>query len=511
MRDRSNKSFFFINKTAKSDHLTHSPGDQWSEIQKHVQTGLKRPRKHTKSISHKPSKSCSQKKLDDKALYDATIQRVSCQFDPFDASSVQIDSTVRSLLHYYIYYYHPTLWTYNPQTLRSKPYAFKSSVVQVVNTAIGDPLAMYALLAASTSRIQHVDRLAFPPGVQKEHVFMEQALQLMQKFIGTKPTDEKSLTHIVHCIMFLGSAEAYRDNASAARIHMRTALEILGPGGVMKLTDKNLQGQILMADLFQACVNMTKTNCGHEYDPGPAAVLDLADEELLLTDLVEHGHTLLKKDGVVLPSQLWQIVGDLLESYAVNCQLNVAVMSQERAFETTHWVTKRNMAIRSRILAIETSDDRVFALKMAIIMWTLLAMNITGRVKTVKMMAGKLRSTLQRLSLFAWEKYEDVYLWILVTGYSCARDDSCELSWFAEQIKDLSAWLYMSGNLSGSCSTLASLEAFLRGFLYHRPVQQRRIEMIAEALHSTYYVLLPEFTPSSSASFEVVQLHSTPL
>lgn len=361
-------------------------------------------------------------------------------------------------------------------------------------------------MACTLTKNQHVDRLSFPPAVQKEHAFMEQALQLMQKRIGKKPTDEKTLTHIVHCIMFLGSAEAYRDNASAARIHMHTALEILGPGGVMKLADKNLQGQILMADLFQACVNMTKTNCGYGYDPGPAAILGLSLEEKLPTDLVGHGQTFVEKDGIILPSQLWQIVGDLLESYEVNCQLNVAAMSQERAFETTHWVTKRNMAIRSRILAIETSDSRVFALKTAIIMWTLLAMNITGRVKTVKMMAVSLRSTLERLSLFAWEKYQDVHLWILLTGYSCARDDSYELSWFADQITNTGAWLYISGVV-----TLDALEAFLHGFLYHPPVQKGRVERIAELLELSDCLVLPEFTPSSTASFEVVQLHSTPL
>ena len=511
MRGAPNKKFFFVNKDANSDHLTHSPGGQWSEIQKHVQTGLKRPRKEAKSTTCKAKTPDQTKLLDDRAIHDVATQRMSCEFDPFGTSSVPVDSTVRNLLHYYIYYYHPTIWTYNPKTLRSKPYIFKSSVVQVVNTAIRDPLAMYALLAASSSRIQHVDRLPFPSAVQKEHFFMEHALQLMRKRIRTTPVDERDLTHILHCIMFLGSAEAYRNNLSAARIHLLTALEILGPGGVMKLTDKNLQGQILMADLFQACIYMRKCHCGFEYDPGPSSTLNLIGDELLPIDLSDHGQSLLDKDRVILPSPLWQIVGDLSESYRINCQLDVTAMTPERAFETTHWVTKRNMAIRSRILAIATYDDRVFALKTAIVMWTLLAMNITGRVKTVKMMAVKLKATLQHLTACAWAEYEDVHLWILFIGHSCARDDSGELAWFADQIKEASAWLYVSGVISGSYSTLTALEAFLKGFLYHWPVQRSRIEVIAEELDSSDCFVFPEFTPSSSASFEFVQRISTPL
>lgn len=505
MRGVPNNKWFFINKTASSDHLTHSPGDQWAEIQKHVQTGLKRPRKKATPTPQKPQI------LDDRALYDATIKHISCQFDPFGTASVPVDNTVRSLLHYYIYYYHPTIWTYNPETLRSKPYAFKDSVVEVVNTAISDSLSMYSLLAASTSRLQHVDKKSFRAAADKEYHFMEQGLQLMRKRIEAKSVDSKALNQIVRCIMFLGSAEAYRDNLPAARIHLLTALNLLGPDGVIKMTDKNLQGQLLMADLFQACIHMTKPHCGYEYDPGPASTLNLNDEELLSVDVGNHGQTLLAKDTVIFPAPLPQVVGYVLESYRINCQLNVEAMTRERAFETTHWVMKRNMAVRSRILAIKTTDDRVFALRMALIMWTLLAMNITGRVKTVKMMVVRLRETLERLSSSAWETYEDVHLWILLIGYCCARDESFELAWYADQVEDVSPWLYVFSDLSETQSVFTALESFLRGFLYHKPVQGSRIEMVANLLESSDRFVLSNFTPSSSASFDIVERFSTPL
>ena len=303
---------------------------------------------------------------------------MSCKFDPFSTASIPVDSTVRSLLQYYIYNYHPTMWTYNPDTLRSKPYAFKNSVVRVINLAVGDPLAMYSLLSASTSRLQHIDGRSFESAVDKEHLFMGNALQLMQRRIASKAMGPKSTEEMVLCIMFLGSAEAYRDNLEAAGVHLRTALKLLEPGGVTTITDKNLQGQLLMSDLFLACINMNACLCGSFYDPGPASTLNLIDGELLRFDYATHGSELLEMDSIILPPIMRQLVRDILESYRVNCQLNVAVMSPERAFETTHWVTKRNMAIRAKLLATVTVDPRVYALKMSIIMWTLLAMNITG-------------------------------------------------------------------------------------------------------------------------------------
>ena len=504
MRGNS-KGYFFVNKTADSEHLTQSPGDQWSEIQKHVQTGLKRPRKKGSATPRKAHI------VDDKALYNSTIRCISTEFDPFGTASVDIDSTVRSLLHYYIYNYHPTIWTYNPELLSSKPYAFKSSVVRVINSAICDSLAMYSLLSASTSRIQHIDRLSFPSAVDKEHLYMGQALQLMQKRIDGEAFCPESINQIVLCIMFLGSAEAYRDNLAAAKIHLQTALKLLEPGGVMSITDKNLQGTLLMSDLFLACIDMSPCLCGYAYDPGPASTLNLVEEELLPFPEEEHGAAFLRKDGIVLPHSLRQFVRDILESYRTNCQLNVAMMDQERAFETTHWVTKRNMAIRARILAIPSDqDDRLFALKSAIIMWTLLAMNITGRIKTVKMMALQLKIALEQISSSAWRAYEDVNLWILLVGYCCARDGSSELIWFADQITEGNAWFCISDMFSRSDSILQALEAFLNGFLYHPLVQKSRIEAIAKLLELPDVSDPAEFTPSSSASFEVLQSYGQP-
>jgi hypothetical protein len=280
----------------------------------------------------------------------------------------------------------------------------------------------------------------------------------------------------------------------------------------MAITDKNLQGQLLMSDLFLACIDMSPCLCGYAYDPGPSSTLRLVDEELLPFQEAGHGAALLGKDDILLPAPLCQLVRNILESYRINCQLNVGIMSQERAFETTHWVAKRNMATRARILAIPSDqDDRVFALKSAIIMWTLLAMNITGRVKTVKMMALKLKTTLERISSSAWQGYEDVHLWILLVGYCCARDGSSELLWFAEQIMDGNVWLCISEMMSRSGSILQSLEVFSRGFLYHSPVQRSRIEAISELLELSDVFDSSEFTPSSSASFEVVLRYGQPL
>ena len=275
--------------------------------------------------------------------------------------------------------YHPSIWTYNPDTLRTSPYAFKDSVATVIKFAVGDQLAMYSLLSASTSRFQHIDRRSFESSLDKEHFYMERALQLMQERIGRKSADPLATYKLIVCIMFLGSAEAYRDNFEAARIHLRTVLRLLEPGGVMDIADRNLQGQLLMFDLFVACMDMNPPYIsGRSYDPGPAKTLDLTEEELLPPEGSNHGSILLQKDSIILPAPLRQLVRDILETYQCNCALNLESMTPERALQTTHWVTKRNMAIRARLLETVPVDPRVYSLKLSTIMWTLLAMNITG-------------------------------------------------------------------------------------------------------------------------------------
>ena len=473
------KHFYFINKDATSAHLTQSRGTQWCEIQSHVQKGLSRPRKAKNLLKKEVAL------VDEKALYNPTARSISCATDPFGTASIRIDSTVRTLLNYYINYYHPAIWTNDPSAVRYRPCAFKSAAVDKVNTALQDSLTMYSLLSAAASRVRHTDALSIvvSPGI--EHYYTQQALRLMQERInGEEILASAATERLARCIMFLSSAECYRDDYSACRTHFEAALKLVErSGGVTQVQDKSLQGHLLMIDLFLSCVELVPCLSGNDYDPGPASMLSLSDEELLLTDEPVLGHVLMHKDETILPVSLWECVLQIIESYSVKRRLNTSTMSPQRSFETTHWVTKRNMAIRNRLLAIQTPDERVHALRTALVMWTLLAMDITGRVRAVKIMACRLKSLLERIPSCQWNDHHDVRFWILLMGYSCAEDNSTTHRWFVEEIRTrygLRPHIIQEHWHRGDLSQ--ALETFQQGFLFHAPVQRSRTERLAKHL-----------------------------
>lgn len=127
-----------------------------------------------------------------------------------------------------------------------------------------------------------------------------------------------------------------------------------------------------------------------------------------------------------------------------------------------------------------------------------------GRVKTVKVMSINLKAALQRTTCEEWREYQDVHLWTLLVGYCCARDGSTELGWFADQIKNLYGWPYSAKLVSDSGNAFKELESFLKGFLYHGPVQQDRIATISQVLEPAYSFDSSEYTPSSPIAFELV-------
>jgi hypothetical protein len=142
------------------------------------------------------------------------------------------------------------------------------------------------------------------------------------------------------------------------------------------------------------------------------------------------------------------------------------------------------MAIRNKLLSLDISDPAVHALRVSLIMWTLLAMNITGRVKTVKIMATKLQTILQGTPASRWKGANDIQAWILLTGYSCAEDSSDGWAWFVNQIKRIRTSLFPNAAYDDLSS---DLENFQRGFFYHSPVQRERTDHLADLLSISWW------------------------
>jgi hypothetical protein len=412
-----------------------------------------------------------------------TSQTDLCKVDPFNTASVKFDNTVAGLLHYYVYFYHPTLWPNEMAVLRHGLYTFQGSLNRIVKTAIEDKLTMFCLLSAAASRLQFIDRLPCPQVTGKERYYLQNALQLLRSRIDTSvPPASEQLRQLLICIVFLTSAEAYRDEISAAKTHLRAAVGLLEQkGGLKYIQDENLRGQLAMGDLFLACVKLEPCLFNCDYDPGPATALSLQEGELSpLWNEVTVNYWL-NRDLYILPLNLSVLIEQVLEAHSIKVRLQTSLMPASRVMEITHWISKRNMAIRHRLLALTTNDLTVHALRVSIIMWTLLTMNVTGRTKTVKVMAPTLRSILAGIPPSDWASNEDINLWILVVGFSCAVDGSEDSTWYVKQCCRFSSW---QGSTDATQdwdekSLAERLENFQRGFLFDAEIQRPRTKRLA--------------------------------
>jgi len=412
-----------------------------------------------------------------------TDQIVLSKIDSFETGSIKLDKTVANLLHYYVYFYHPTIWPNEMAVLRHGCYVFEGAVNNIMSTVMEDKLVMYCLLSAAASRFQFVDRLPSAEVTGKEGYYVQNALRLLRSRVGpaTLQTSDE-LRRLLICIMFLTSAEAYRDQVLAAKTHLEAAVVLLKEkGGLQYVRDENLRGQLAMADLYLACIKLEPCLFDCAYDPGSASVLDIVDGELDQLECTVLGTSFLDRDLNILPSELSKLIEQVRETYSIRTRLRTSSMAASRVMEVTHWITTRNMAIRHRLLAFKTHDSRVHAVRVAMIMWTLLSMNVTGRTKTVKHMAVTLRLILAQISDLNWIDGLDIYLWILLVGFACAAEGSEVSVWYAEQGYCLGSSLIPGCLEQGLVDEIAmQLEGFQLGFFFDPLVQQPRTRKLAQ-------------------------------
>lgn len=536
MQTTSNsKQFFFVNNSESSIRLSKSLPHEKAAVQSYVQTGRKRHRKvkrsefatriaipstqsqqvcitdATRNDSQPASSSANktddatlsltQKKYgsnsalgEDGNLPDVplilaplTYQTLLSKRDPFDAASVPINQSVAGLLHYYMYHYHPSLWPNELVLLRDGVYTFPDSVLNIMKTAIANKLTMYCLLSATICRLQFVDQLPFPIAAGIENYYIGEALQLMSSYIATtKLQNASEIKQCVICMIYLSSAESYRGDSFAAKAHLVPAARILEPwGGLTYLEDGNLKGQLAMADLALACVHLEPSLFDCSYNPGPANTLHLTAGELHISYASSTASSLVDRHDSFVPQDLQVLIEELVESHSVKSQIVTSSMQPARAIEVTHWISLRNMAIRNRLLALRMTDPRIHALRVAMIMWSLL-FNISGRIKTVKTMAPMLQSILIGIPAPDWTKDTDIRLWLLLLGFYCAKEGSEESLWFVNECRSLTSACGISTTSSGySSSIVGQLETFQLQFFYDVPVQNSQTRNLAEKLQLT--------------------------
>jgi hypothetical protein len=141
------------------------------------------------------------------------------------------------------------------------------------------------------------------------------------------------------------------------------------------------------------------------------------------------------------------------------------------------------MALLNQLLAFVTDDERVNAVRMAVVLWMVLWTNSILRSKAPKRIVTMLEELMANIDSSTWLPYVDIQFWILCTGYSCAEQNSNMAATFESQILNIhwskSEFLWPTRQRPNLGE---AIEDFLCGFLYHAPVQRPNIQELAHLI-----------------------------
>ena len=445
--------------------------------------------------------------VDDRALYDPCVRTMSCRLDPFGTASVIIDRTVRGLLEYFIYYSEsfPNTWTYCPSSLHHTD-GPKIEIRGVVEPAFEDDLVMNCLLSAAASRLHYVDGV---DGWQATDVSAtQQALELLRERIEDATSQSPKLVErLVSSILHLGGAAFYRSDLSTAKVHANAAVRIAEQqiGGVTNLQDPFIQGRILSLDDLLSCVELVPCVASRAYDPGPAAILEIEEADMLPVDippveipLVEIppvdippvndetlAATLLLQDSILVQAEVRVLVLQIAECYKIQLRLlhSRRQISTANALKIKHWLTMRTLAIRNRLLAFTDPDSRIEALRVALILWTLLPPrgNVKKYAKVVQNIAPNVRTLLEQTS--DWSGHEAIKFWCLLIGYCCASEEVDDAqNWFAEEIRKMRRQYGQELGVNVSSDLSEKLIDFQKRFFFYEGLLRPVTEKLAEWL-----------------------------
>ena len=414
--------------------------------------------------------------VDDKALYDAFIRSLSCKADPFGTASVSIDATARRLLEYFVSCAsrYPNTWTYSSSPLLpSTPNGHRESISRTVSLALQDTLIGNCLLATAASRLYYADQDPQLWLKRKELSLTQEALRLFQTRLDELSAEHAdSVEALVTSALHLGGAAFYKGDVATAGLHIRAAVTLAKRiDGVSVLRDPYVRGRIISFDDLISCIELRACLVEDTYDPGPPPLVSFSTDPPFLINAELIGSALLLKNSSALPLALQELVLQILQCYWARCE--ILGPGSSRAFETLairQWLTMRTLAVRNRLLALNTADRRTDIVRVALLMWTLLPLSDMRHATIINAIAPKLQSMLKQVPLIDWTGCEDIYLWCLLMGYTCAQEGSDFQIWFAGKVQ--SQLESKSVQLPVEYGLFKGFIAFQKRYLYYEPVQE---------------------------------------
>ena len=423
--------------------------------------------------------------LDACALQNPSARALSCEPDPFDSGPITIDNTVYTLIQYYIYHYHENgNWLYETASLPPDWLRLRQHIRRTADLAFKDEFTMHCLLSVTSSRMRSRDHVRTLSVQRYRHFSMYKALQMLQSHINVfSPTDTQRTIHQIFCISMLAASEAFGGDLPAARAHLSALSMLLRLiGGAKSIQNDYIRGVVLALDAVMACQTLQPCLIDCDFDPGA-----MSENPSLRRWCGDHsgqafGAALLQRDDQSVSPTFKNAVWSLAEVEVVRIRVASEPESM-KAIEAGSWIRTRTAALRIALLAIETSLATARALKIALIMFTLLPDHDLTRASLASSLAKKLRETLQACTSSDWAAREDIKLWITLIGYCCAHGSDEERFWFFRSVTR--AWVAIETRLAARSvhrTTFEMLLEFQRHFLLHNPRQRPLTEQLAQYL-----------------------------
>lgn len=171
--------------------------------------------------------------------------------DPFNCTSIQLDTEVQEILQYFLRFSIPTMATIARQPTISVFELEKSipTVKQVLKGALRNEMHMYALLSATAARMQHVSKITLAKK-NAAHWFMDKAIACIRTYL--QENDGEWDIQVVLDIFYLCVCEWYLCEYSAALTHLAAVGKMLKSLNADASFDEYIRETVCYNDIFIA-------------------------------------------------------------------------------------------------------------------------------------------------------------------------------------------------------------------------------------------------------------------
>lgn len=360
------------------------------------------------------------------------LVRMICQqntpVDPFDVQSIKLNPMVCSLLRYYLDASQTARWQIKLGRHRKMSDEGQLVSAELIRGCLQSDVTMYTTLAAmATLRINQ----EAVPLQSYANLYIHNAILATREHLSSSPAiDARLIRNLFHLCL----AEWFARKYEASVIHLRLVKQLVDQAGGWRNLNQDVMKVVILGDGMFAAEKLTLPVFTADFDPG-------RDLEIMtwLSRTNQHstlGKRLLHPAHIeIVPEMLHELIIDLAECVSVQ-----TAHSEDQADAPPNilgWIEIRNLALRHRLLTITSFDPRTYALRVALLMWVIYFLFVSGRKLVIRVLAPKLHEILYGIDKGRWRGHEPILVWVMSIGAISAVNDSPLQRWFDKEIVEL--------------------------------------------------------------------------